>query len=123
MIIIGYVMPLSGLELLGMARDVATFNLSARVGHPSGSACNALVAVTRGGHFVDRRLLQSARLVSIGPDQAERERRRDDPPTRRRSFRSVAAGGRGSVCRNCIGATNSPPPPLDRNDRLLLSRI
>jgi hypothetical protein len=31
-VIIGYVMPLSGLELLGMARDVAAFNLPARVG-------------------------------------------------------------------------------------------
>ena len=29
--IIGYVMPLFGLELLGMARDVAAFNLPARV--------------------------------------------------------------------------------------------
>jgi hypothetical protein len=32
-VIIGYVMPFFGLELLGMARDVAAFNLPARVGH------------------------------------------------------------------------------------------
>jgi hypothetical protein len=32
LIIIGYLMPLFGLELLGMARDVATFNLPAWVG-------------------------------------------------------------------------------------------
>src|ERR1700730_13092434 len=31
-VIIGYVMPLFGLELLDMARDVAAFNLPARVG-------------------------------------------------------------------------------------------
>jgi hypothetical protein len=31
-VIIGYVMPFFGLELLDMARDVATFNLPARVG-------------------------------------------------------------------------------------------
>ena len=31
-VIIGYVMPFFGLELLGMARDVADFNLPARVG-------------------------------------------------------------------------------------------
>jgi hypothetical protein len=31
-VIIGYVMPFFGLELLGMARDVAAFNLPARVG-------------------------------------------------------------------------------------------
>ena len=30
--VIGYVMPFFGLELLGMARDVAAFNLPARVG-------------------------------------------------------------------------------------------
>jgi hypothetical protein len=30
--IIGYVMPFFGLELLGVARDVAAFNLPARVG-------------------------------------------------------------------------------------------
>jgi hypothetical protein len=30
-VIIGYVMPFSGLELLDMARDVAAFNLPARV--------------------------------------------------------------------------------------------
>jgi hypothetical protein len=29
-------MPFFGLELLGMARDIAAFNLPARVGHPSG---------------------------------------------------------------------------------------
>jgi hypothetical protein len=32
-VIIGYVMPFFGLELLDMARDVAAFNLPARVGH------------------------------------------------------------------------------------------
>jgi hypothetical protein len=32
-VIIGYIMPLFGLELLDMARDVAAFNLPARVGH------------------------------------------------------------------------------------------
>jgi hypothetical protein len=32
-VIIGYVMPFFGLELLGMARDVAAFNLPARVAH------------------------------------------------------------------------------------------
>jgi hypothetical protein len=32
LIIVGYVMPFFGLELLGMARDVAAFNLPARVG-------------------------------------------------------------------------------------------
>jgi hypothetical protein len=32
-VIIGYVMPFFGLELLGMARDIAAFNLPARVGH------------------------------------------------------------------------------------------
>ena len=32
-VVIGYVMPLFGLELLDMARDVAAFNLPARVGH------------------------------------------------------------------------------------------
>jgi hypothetical protein len=32
MVLIGYVMPFFGLELLGMARDVAAFNLPARVG-------------------------------------------------------------------------------------------
>jgi hypothetical protein len=32
-VIIGYVMPFFGLELLGMSRDVAAFNLRARVGH------------------------------------------------------------------------------------------
>ena len=32
LIIIGYVMPFFGLELLGLARDVAAFNLPARVG-------------------------------------------------------------------------------------------
>jgi hypothetical protein len=31
-VIIGYVMPFFGLELLDMARDVAAFNLPARVG-------------------------------------------------------------------------------------------
>ena len=31
-VIIGYVMPFFGLELLGMPRDVAAFNLPARVG-------------------------------------------------------------------------------------------
>jgi hypothetical protein len=31
-VIIGYVMPFFGLELLQMARDVAAFNLPARVG-------------------------------------------------------------------------------------------
>jgi hypothetical protein len=31
-VIIGHVMPLFGLELLGIARDVAVFNLPARVG-------------------------------------------------------------------------------------------
>ena len=31
-VIIGYVMPLFGLELLDIARDVAAFNLPARVG-------------------------------------------------------------------------------------------
>ena len=31
-VIIGYVMPLFGLELLGMAHDVAAFNLPAQVG-------------------------------------------------------------------------------------------
>ena len=37
-VIIGYVMPLFGPELLGMAREVAAFNLPARVGHLSGVA-------------------------------------------------------------------------------------
>jgi hypothetical protein len=32
MVIIGYIMPFFGLELLDMARDVAAFNLPARVG-------------------------------------------------------------------------------------------
>ena len=32
-VIIGYVMPLFGPELLGMTREVAAFNLPARVGH------------------------------------------------------------------------------------------
>jgi hypothetical protein len=32
MVIIGYLMPLFGLELLDIARDVAAFNLPARVG-------------------------------------------------------------------------------------------
>ena len=32
-IIIGYVMPFFGLELLEMARDAGAFNLPARVGH------------------------------------------------------------------------------------------
>jgi len=36
-IILGYVMPFFGLELLGMARDVAAFNLPARVGQPFGA--------------------------------------------------------------------------------------
>jgi len=31
-VIIGYIMPFFGLELLDMARDVAAFNLPARVG-------------------------------------------------------------------------------------------
>ena len=31
-VIIGYIMPFFGLELLDMARDVAAFNLLARVG-------------------------------------------------------------------------------------------
>ena len=31
-VIIGYIMPFFGLELLGMAQGVATFNLPARVG-------------------------------------------------------------------------------------------
>jgi hypothetical protein len=31
-VIIGYVMPVFGLELLDIARDLATFNLPARVG-------------------------------------------------------------------------------------------
>jgi hypothetical protein len=31
-VIIGYIMPFFGLELLGMARDAAAFNLPARVG-------------------------------------------------------------------------------------------
>ena len=31
-VIIGYVLPLFGLELLDVARDLATFNLPARVG-------------------------------------------------------------------------------------------
>jgi len=35
-VIIGYVMPFFGLELLGMARDVAAFNLPARVGQQFG---------------------------------------------------------------------------------------
>ena len=37
-VIIGYVMPFFGLELLDMARDVAAFNLPARVGHLFGVA-------------------------------------------------------------------------------------
>jgi hypothetical protein len=37
-VIIGYVMPFFGLELLGMARDLAAFNLPARVGQLFGSA-------------------------------------------------------------------------------------
>ena len=41
-VIIGYVMPFFGLELLDMARDVAAFNLPARVGTSSGSACSGL---------------------------------------------------------------------------------
>jgi hypothetical protein len=36
-VIIGYVMPLLGLELLDMARDVAAFNLPARVGQLFGA--------------------------------------------------------------------------------------
>ncbi|MGA7862799.1 MAG: hypothetical protein WCA23_02170 [Stellaceae bacterium] len=32
LIIIGYIMPFFGLELLDMARDVAAFNLPARLG-------------------------------------------------------------------------------------------
>jgi hypothetical protein len=35
--IIGYVMPLFGLELLDMAHDVAAFNLPSRVGQLLGS--------------------------------------------------------------------------------------
>jgi hypothetical protein len=35
-IIIGYVVPFFGLGLLGMARDVAAFNLPARFGQLSG---------------------------------------------------------------------------------------
>jgi hypothetical protein len=35
-VIIGYIMPFFGLELLDMARDVAAFNLPARVGQLSG---------------------------------------------------------------------------------------
>ena len=31
-VIIGHIMPFFGVELLGMARDVAAFNLPARVG-------------------------------------------------------------------------------------------
>ena len=31
-VIVGYAMPFFGLELLGLARDVAAFNLPARVG-------------------------------------------------------------------------------------------
>jgi len=38
--IIGYVMPFFGLELLDMARDVAAFNLPARVGQLLGPACS-----------------------------------------------------------------------------------
>jgi hypothetical protein len=37
-VLIGYVMPLFGLELLGMARDVATFNLPARMGQLFGAS-------------------------------------------------------------------------------------
>jgi hypothetical protein len=36
-VIIGYIMPLLGLELLDMARDVAAFNLPARSGGRSSS--------------------------------------------------------------------------------------
>src|SRR5215472_16437449 len=32
-VVIGHIMPFFGLELLDMARDVAAFNLPARVGH------------------------------------------------------------------------------------------
>jgi hypothetical protein len=37
-VIIGYLMPLFGLELLDMARDLAAFNLPARVGHLFGAS-------------------------------------------------------------------------------------
>ena len=37
-VIIGYVMPWLGADLLGMARDVADFNLPARVGQLFGRA-------------------------------------------------------------------------------------
>lgn len=39
-VIIGYILPFFGLELLDMARDVAAFNLPVRVGPLFGSACS-----------------------------------------------------------------------------------
>ncbi len=47
-VIIGYVMPFFGLELLQMARDVAAFNLPARVGQLFG------VGLQRAARSVDR---------------------------------------------------------------------
>jgi hypothetical protein len=70
-------MPFFGLELLGMARDVAAFNLPARAGSSSGSAYRRARAggsqplewapSPRGGHFVDRRQVGSKRLGDHDP--------------------------------------------------------
>jgi hypothetical protein len=57
--IIGYTMPWLGLGLLDMARDVAAFNLPARVGSSSGSACS--------GRAPERIGVPAARVGSVTP--------------------------------------------------------
>jgi hypothetical protein len=59
--------------------------------------------------------------IIIRPDLAERERRRDDPPTRRRSFPEMPGYRPVTRVQQRIGTTSAErrsralPPPLDRH--------
>jgi|HubBroStandDraft_4_1064222.scaffolds.fasta_scaffold801736_2 hypothetical protein len=86
LIIIGYIMPFFGLELLGMIRDVAAFNLPARV---SGGV---EIGECRGAVWVPRRVFQ--RLLPEQPTPSAASK-----PT----FTSSGPGSRASPSGSCAG--------------------
>jgi hypothetical protein len=122
-VIIGYVMPFFGLELLGMSRDAAAFNLPARVGCLSGSSCVADAgSANLLGHSLDRRRVASLGLaIMIRPGLAERERGFEVIPQPGAALSSAAACARGRRQRTTAPLERRSlalSPPLDRNDRL-----
>jgi hypothetical protein len=92
-------------------------------GRSSGQLVACAGSANRFGHSLDCRRVGSLGLaIMIRPDLAERERRRGDPPTWRRSLPrlTVAAFARGRSLRTTATLERRSlalSPPLDRNDR------